>query len=127
MKRKYLWQPVCKISINYTRLLPMLMCRTWCISVPGRAMPLTFFASLGNFVDHFLSNFSNFVDVFGLFGHFLDLFGLVSPVMCTKIPLCAENFVVLMRRVWSKPYYAGRPPQKKKHGTITLLCWTHLA
>ena len=41
----------------------------------------------------------NFVDILS-FGHFLDLFELVSPVTC------ADNSVTIMRQVQCKPFYA---------------------
>ena len=44
----------------------------------------------------FYSYIENFVDIFCFSGHFLHLFGLVSPVMCIKIPLCTENSVILL-------------------------------
>ena len=52
----------------------------------------------------FFSSFSNFVEVFGLFGYFLDLFGLISPVTCTKIPMCCNNSMALMCWVGSKAF-----------------------
>ena len=60
----------------------------------------------------FLSTFLIFLDIFfASFGHFLDLFGLVSPVTHAEIPLSAENSEVLMRHVWHKPYYARHTPK----------------
>ena len=50
-------------------------------------------------------------DIFAFFGHFLNLCGLVSPVVCPEIPLCTKNYVTLMCRVRRKPYYAGSTPK----------------
>ena len=51
-----------------------------------------------------LTSFSDSVDLFGLFGHFIDLFGLVSPVKCIKIPLCTDDAPSLVQ---VKLYYTG--------------------
>ena len=44
-------------------------------------------------------NSENFVELFGVFGHFLDIFGLVSLVTCAEVSMCAENSGNLMRQV----------------------------
>ena len=64
------------------------------------------------------SNLENFVDVFGLF-FILTFFVLVSSVACAKIPLCAENSLALVYRVWHEPYYAA--PQKSWHNYDAML------
>ena len=59
----------------------------------------------------FLNNFLNFcwpfyaslpflLTFYCFFDHFSDFFGLVSPVTCAEISLCAENSVTLVRWVW---------------------------
>ena len=49
-----------------------------------------------DFVD-LLSTFPNLSwTFFCFFSHFLDLFGLISPVTCTEITLCTENSATLM-------------------------------
>ena len=63
-----------------------------------------------NCVHIFLATLIIFIDLFCFFGHLLDLFELVSPVMCAEIPLCKENSAILMR-VRGKPYYARRTPK----------------
>ena len=84
--------PVREISIPYTRRPPMQMRWTW-----GIAMPSSRKAALTRICATLLT----------FFGHFLDLFGLASPVMCTRIPLCARNSATLEHRVRHKPYYTG--------------------
>ena len=48
---------------------------------------------------------------FGIFGHFVDLFGLVSPVMSAKVPFCTKNSAALMLLVQRKSYYARHAPK----------------
>ena len=52
---------------------------------------------------------SSFMDIFALVGHFLGIFGLVSPVRHAEILLCAKSSAALMFQAWHKPYYAGHP------------------
>ena len=85
------------------------LCQIYCICL--RKILCWPFLVLWNFVDLFLATSKIFVDLFWFFGHFLDLFWLVSPVMCAKIPLCTKNSVTLMCQVWRMPYYAGRTPK----------------
>ena len=48
---------------------------------------------------------------FGLNLKKIDLFGLVSPVARTEIPLGAKNSTALRWQVWLKPYCARCPPK----------------
>ena len=47
----------------------------------------------------FYTNLSNFVDHFGFFGQFVDLFGPVSLLKRAEILLCTEHSAALMHRV----------------------------
>ena len=92
---------------------------------------LTFFTYLENF--NLFGNFEKFstflatslilFDVFGLFGYFLVLFGLVSPITCTEIPMCSctENSAAPMCRVSRKTHYAACPRNSATMPDMTYL------
>ena len=50
----------------------------------------------GNFLWLCFSNFHNLFDHFSLFSYSFDPFGLVSPVLCAKIPPCTNNSAAIM-------------------------------
>ena len=66
-----------------------------------------FFSFLENFADLFLATSLILLTFLSCLAIFLTFFWLVSPIMCVKIPLCAQNYVALIRHVLRKPYYAG--------------------
>ena len=113
--------PVWKISSSYARCPLMLMRWTQRIGTPSshrtapnleheklhqiyclpyRNILLTFFYLLQKIHWPFCNLRKIFVGWF-----------FFSPVTWTKIPLCAENSMTLMRQVWRKPYYIGHTPK----------------
>ena len=99
------------LASDCAKLAHKKLCQIYWISL--RKYFLDIFELVGQFsfclvLLNLLTNFYNF-DIVGLFGHLLDLFGLVSPLTCTKIPLRAENPTALISQVWHKPYYTRCP------------------
>ena len=82
----------------------------------SRKISLNFFDQLGKICWHFFSNLENFVDLLGLFGHSLDVFGTIQV---RHHSLVGWNTAALMRRDRHKPYYA-RHPQDFQHNHTTL-------
>ena len=82
----------------------------------SRKISLNFFDQLGKIYWHFFSNLENFVDLLGLFGHSLDVFGTIQV---RHHSLVGWNTAALMRRDRHKPYYA-RHPQDFQHNHTTL-------
>ena len=60
------------------------------------------------------------------FSHFLDLFGLVSPVTCAEKTLCTENSATLWCQIRCKLYYLRRMLPEIL-SAIMLLGWTYSA
>ena len=119
----------CMIELNSAH---KKMCRIYWVCLRKKFADLIF-SQLDNYFVDLFTNFSSLVD------HFYQLFWfwwrfwlvwtfcwpwLLSPVTCAEIPLRAENFTALMRRVQHKPYYA-RCPQIL--GAIMLPCQTYSA
>ena len=79
---------------------------------------LLFFELVDNFVHIFLPTILTCWPS-GLLGSFVDLYGLVSPVTCAEIPLCAKNSVPMMSWVQRKPYDTRHPRNSRpNHATM---------